>query len=69
MTHTCTKHQRIIENIPLTLSYLDRLWFLTLNSVQQWGEDPPGLSQLITPHKVHLGSNKDIQDQALIGLG
>ena len=47
---------------------LDRLRFLLLYSVQEWGEDPPGLGQLVAPHEVHLASHEHVQDQALVCL-
>ena len=34
--------------------------------MQQWGEDPPSLSQLISAHKVGLLASEHIQDESLV---
>ena len=48
--------------------YLDRLWFVTLYSVQERGEYSPGFCQLVTTDKMHLRPNKHVQDQPFICL-
>lgn len=39
-----------------------------LNVMQQWGEDPPGLGELVGPHEVHLGAHKRVQDETLVSV-
>lgn len=40
-----------------------------LDLAQQWCEDPPGLLELVTVHKVHLAPTKDVQDEVLTCIG
>ncbi len=42
---------------------------LRLHLVQERGEDPPGLPELVRADKVHLGAQEHVKDQALIGVG
>ncbi len=37
--------------------------------MQERGEDPPGLPELVRADKVHLGAQEHVKDQALIGVG
>lgn len=41
----------------------DGLGNLTIDLLQQWGKDVPGLLELVTVHKVHLASIEDVQDE------
>ena len=48
--------------------YLDWLRLLSLNLVEDRGEYSPGLGKLVTPDKVHLRTNKHIQNQSFISF-
>ena len=37
--------------------------------MEKRSEDPPGLGQLVCPHKVSLLTREDVQDQSLVGIG
>ena len=40
-----------------------------LDVVQERGEDPPGLRQLVGPDEVHLGADEHVEDEPLVGVG
>ena len=39
-----------------------------VNLVEKRSEDPPGLGQLVRPHKVSLLTGEDVQEQSLVGI-
>ena len=53
---------------PAAIHVGDRRDLAVLDRVQQRGEDPPGLGKLISPDKVHLGADKDVENESLVGV-